>query len=95
MFLLALLGNGVNTLRFCPLGLQKQLPVTYMLCSNALLILYYVFTLRSCDRAVGVRYLISMQARHQTTILMDYACATLASKLLLLFSPLEYKVEFL
>lgn len=50
------------TLHFLPVGLLKQLLVTYMLHSNALLILYYVFTLRSCDRAVGVRYLISMQA---------------------------------
>lgn len=51
---MALLGNSVNTLHVCPQGLLKQLLVTYMLCSNALLILYYVFTLRSFDRAVGV-----------------------------------------
>lgn len=39
--------------RFYPLSLLKQLPVTNILQSNALLILYYVFTLQSCDRAVG------------------------------------------
>lgn len=37
---------------FAPWGLLKQLLVTYMLRSNALLILYYVFTLRSCWRAL-------------------------------------------
>lgn len=90
MYLLALLRNGVNALRFSLLGLQ-QLLVTYMLYSAALLILYYVFTLQSCDRAVGVRYLISMQAQHHTTILMDYTGSTLASKLMGFF-PHKNKV---
>lgn len=43
-------GGNVHTLRSCPLGLLEQLFVTYMLYSNALLRLYYVFTLGSCDR---------------------------------------------
>lgn len=91
IYALALLGNDVNTVGFCPLGLLKQLLVTYMLYSNALLILYYVFTLQSCDGAIGVRYLISVQAWQPTIIWMDYTCYTLVSKLFLL----KNKVQFL
>lgn len=48
-----------------------------MLYNNVLLILFYIFTLRSCDWAAGVCYLISIQARRCATIVMDYTILAL------------------